>query len=132
MRLRAESSVCTLAAPGWSNTCSLCRNRYRLRCRLFLARIKSAFEMNNIQRRACNMLHGGDSAVAEFWRGTGIVAMRTRIGGRRPRRACRAGLGLAADVDVSGRRVVDVSPDSRVRGSDARAGVEPAFRGTGR
>jgi len=37
-----------------------------------------------------------------------------------------------ADADVSGRRVVDATPDSRVRGSDARTRGEPAFRGTGR
>jgi hypothetical protein len=38
----------------------------------------------------------------------------------------------AFHVDVSGRRVVDVAPDSRVRGSDARARGEPVFRSTGR
>jgi len=36
---------------------------------------------------------------------------RTRIGGRQPRRACRADLVLATDADVSGRRVVDLAPD---------------------
>src|SRR5260221_12779004 len=46
--------------------------------------------------------------------------MRTKIDEWRPRRACRAGLILAADADVSGRRVVDAAPDSRVRGPDAR------------
>src|ERR1700730_6441502 len=49
-----------------------------------------------------------------------------------PRRACRANLVLAAGADASGRRVVDVAPDSRVTGSDARARGEPAFLGTGR
>src|SRR6266480_1610816 len=33
-------------------------------------RIKSSFGMNNIRDRSCNMSQGGDSAVAEFWRGT--------------------------------------------------------------
>jgi hypothetical protein len=38
----------------------------------------------------------------------------------------------AADADVSGRRVVDVAPDSRVGRSDTRARGEPVFRGIGR
>jgi hypothetical protein len=58
--------------------------------------------------------------------------MRTKIDEWRPRRACRAGLVLAANVDVLGRRVVDLARDSRVGGPDARARDEPAFRGTGR
>jgi hypothetical protein len=44
----------------------------------------------------------------------------------------RAGLVWAADGDVSRRRVVDVAPDSRVRGCDAHARGAAAFRRTGR
>src|SRR5437899_6497027 len=42
---------------------------------------------------------------------SGVTAMRDccHADQNRPRRACRAGLVLAADVDVSGRRVVDVA-----------------------
>src|SRR5258708_30040446 len=58
--------------------------------------------------------------------------MRTKIDEWRPRRACRPGLVLAADADVSGRRVVDVARDSRVGGSDGHARGEPAFQSTGR
>jgi hypothetical protein len=47
--------------------------------------------------------------------------MQTKIDEWRPRRACRAGLVLAADADVSGWRVVDVPPDSRVTGSEGPA-----------
>src|SRR5258708_33648131 len=67
---------------------------------------------------------------------SGVTAMRDRCHpdqNRRmaTRRACRAGLILAADADASARRVVDVARDSRVGGSDARARSEPAFRSTG-
>ncbi len=49
-----------------------------------------------------------------------------RIGGRRPRRAYRAGLILAANADASVRLVVDVVRDSPVGDSDVRARGEPA------
>ena len=49
-----------------------------------------------------------------------------------PRRACRAGLILAADADASVRRVVDVVRDSPAGDPDACARGEPAFGGIGR
>jgi len=63
-------------------------------------------------------LPGAPERYTCIYKDGGIRTFRARIGGWRPKRACRAGLVLAADVDVSGRRVVDVAPDSRVRGSE--------------
>src|SRR4029077_15695133 len=60
-----------------------------------------------------------------------MVAARTKIDEWRPRRACRAGLILAADADASVRRVVDVVRDSPAGDSDARARGEPGVPGTG-
>src|SRR6266446_2103765 len=50
---------------------------------------------------------------------------RTKIDERRPRRACRAGLILAADADASVRRVVDVVRDSPAGDSD---GLKPELQ----
>src|SRR3984893_18063952 len=69
---------------------------------------------------------------------SGVTAMRDCCHPDQNRRTAtqkslfRPALVLAADGDVSGRRVIDVARDSRVRGSDARPRGEAAFRGTGR